>query len=284
VIPLPCRTKGGAPLLGARHPGELGPFGRRPDPDEDDDGQDDEQHDDDHAELLGSSRSGGAQGGDQAEPDDDDQGDGEQPPPPLEEVMGHSRAHLVGNPDEQLWRTAIHEAGHAVVGLAAGCTLHSVTLRADKRRGADGSCRLLTAPSPMLGIVAIAAGGLAQQQADPQRDAGPNMVHDLAAIIRILDARPGMSAGPAFESASVAVKVLRPLIEVVAAALMAPKTLRALSCAEVEAALSAAGRAPWVDANYRLGDVIAYGSEPDVWLSRYVADGVQAASAAGVPA
>lgn len=32
MIPHPDRQKGGAPLLGARLPGEPGPFGRRPDP------------------------------------------------------------------------------------------------------------------------------------------------------------------------------------------------------------------------------------------------------------
>lgn len=41
MIPLPCRQKGGSPLLGARQAGEDGPFGPRPD---EDDGQDDEQH------------------------------------------------------------------------------------------------------------------------------------------------------------------------------------------------------------------------------------------------
>jgi len=54
VIPLLCRIKGGAPQLGARLPGELGPFGVRPDEDDGqgdeellDDGQaDEEQHDD----------------------------------------------------------------------------------------------------------------------------------------------------------------------------------------------------------------------------------------------
>lgn len=212
------------------------------------------------------------------EPGLDDDGD------VLEEVTGHSRAHLLGNPDEQLWRTAIHEAGHAVVGLAAGCTLRSVTVRANKRRGADGSCHLVTAPSPTLGIVAIAAGGLAQEYADPQRDAKPNQMHDLVAIIRIVEARPGMKAGPAFESAAVAVRVLFPLIEVVASALLAPKPLRALRCAEVEGVLSGAGRAVWESVNYRLGDEIAGGTSPDPWLSRYVADGVRALHAAGAPA
>lgn len=38
MIPLPCRTKGGAAQLGARHPGESGPFGEYGD-----DGLDDEQ-------------------------------------------------------------------------------------------------------------------------------------------------------------------------------------------------------------------------------------------------
>lgn len=48
----PARTKGGAPQLGARHPGESGPFGVRPHPDDlDDDGgglddEDDQDHDD----------------------------------------------------------------------------------------------------------------------------------------------------------------------------------------------------------------------------------------------
>jgi hypothetical protein len=37
VIPLPgIRDKGPGLQLGARHPGEPGPFGVRPDPDEDD--------------------------------------------------------------------------------------------------------------------------------------------------------------------------------------------------------------------------------------------------------
>ena len=50
MIPLPCRQKGGGLQLGARRPGEDGPFGIRPgledaDPDEDNDGQDDEQDD-----------------------------------------------------------------------------------------------------------------------------------------------------------------------------------------------------------------------------------------------
>ncbi|MER7574907.1 hypothetical protein [Streptomyces sp. NPDC126514] len=241
LIPIPgIRDKGPGPQLGARGPGDPGPFGVRPHEDTEPDGQ---------------------------------------LPPELEELTGHSRAHLLGDPDAQLWRTAIHEAGHAVVGLAAGCTLRSVTLRANKRRGADGSCRLLTAPNPTLGMVAIAAGGLAQQQADPQRDAGPNMAGDLAAIIRILDARPGMTAGPAFEAAAVAVRVLFPLIEVVASALLAPKPLRALSCAEVEDVLSGAGRAVWVSVNYRLGEQIVGGTSPEPWLSRYVADGVRASHA-----
>lgn len=242
MIPHPHRQKGAGPQLGANGPGQTGPFGTWPEPDE-------------------------------------------QPPPAVEEVTAHSRAHLLGDPDEQLWRTAIHEAGHAVVGLAAGCTLRAVTVRADKRRGADGSCHLVTAPNPTLGIVAIAAGGLAQQQADPHRDAGPNMAHDLAHIIRILDARPEMTAGPAFEAAAVAVRVLFPLIEAVASALLAPKPLRALSCAEVEDVLSGAGSAVWESVNYRLGDEIAGGDvPPEPWLSRYVADGVRALCAAGVPA
>ena len=44
VIPLPHRQKGGAPQLGARHPGGQGPFGIRPEPGEDHDldDQDDE--------------------------------------------------------------------------------------------------------------------------------------------------------------------------------------------------------------------------------------------------
>jgi len=52
VIPLPgVRDKAGAPLLGARRPGEEGPFGIRPgledaDPDEDNDGQDPGEDDD----------------------------------------------------------------------------------------------------------------------------------------------------------------------------------------------------------------------------------------------
>lgn len=41
VIRLTCRAKGGAPLLGARYPGERGPFGVWPDLDEQD--QDDER-------------------------------------------------------------------------------------------------------------------------------------------------------------------------------------------------------------------------------------------------
>jgi hypothetical protein len=50
VIPLPCRHKGGAPQLGAKGPGELGPFGEYGDGDQDDEEQlldDDqaEQHD-----------------------------------------------------------------------------------------------------------------------------------------------------------------------------------------------------------------------------------------------
>lgn len=45
MIPLPCRQKGGSPLLGARQAGEDGPFGPWPDEDDDGDGQDDEQDD-----------------------------------------------------------------------------------------------------------------------------------------------------------------------------------------------------------------------------------------------
>lgn len=41
VIPHPDRRKGGAPLLGARHPGEQGPFGGRPDEEDLDDQPDD---------------------------------------------------------------------------------------------------------------------------------------------------------------------------------------------------------------------------------------------------
>ncbi|MCX5522974.1 hypothetical protein OG342_08880 [Streptomyces bobili] len=50
MIPLPCRTKGGARQLGAKGPGQCGPFGVRPDPDdlyEDDDQDDCEQPADD---------------------------------------------------------------------------------------------------------------------------------------------------------------------------------------------------------------------------------------------
>lgn len=43
MIPLPCRTKGGAPQLGAKGPGESGPFGPYG-ADEDDGGLDDETH------------------------------------------------------------------------------------------------------------------------------------------------------------------------------------------------------------------------------------------------
>lgn len=41
MIPLPCRTKGGAPLLGAKGPGQRGPFGEWPDADDDQDVEDD---------------------------------------------------------------------------------------------------------------------------------------------------------------------------------------------------------------------------------------------------
>lgn len=44
MIPHPHRTKGAGPQLGARHPGEPGPFGVRPDPDEDDDITEEEGH------------------------------------------------------------------------------------------------------------------------------------------------------------------------------------------------------------------------------------------------
>lgn len=49
MIQLPCRQKGGGPLLGAKGPHQCGPFGEWPD---EDDGQDDgEQHEDqDHAD------------------------------------------------------------------------------------------------------------------------------------------------------------------------------------------------------------------------------------------
>lgn len=42
MIRLPCRVRG-ASAIGARHPGEQGPFGVRPD--EDDDGEDDGEDD-----------------------------------------------------------------------------------------------------------------------------------------------------------------------------------------------------------------------------------------------
>lgn len=42
MIPLPCRTKGGAPQLGAKGPQQRGPFGEWPDEDDLDDDQDDE--------------------------------------------------------------------------------------------------------------------------------------------------------------------------------------------------------------------------------------------------
>lgn len=45
MIPLPCRQKGGAPLLGAKGPSESGPFGRWPDEDDD---QDDGEQQTDH--------------------------------------------------------------------------------------------------------------------------------------------------------------------------------------------------------------------------------------------
>lgn len=49
MIPLDCRQKGPGPQLGARGPGETGPYGRWPEPDEDQlDGgdQDDEPYPD----------------------------------------------------------------------------------------------------------------------------------------------------------------------------------------------------------------------------------------------
>jgi hypothetical protein len=63
VIPLACRTKGGAAQLGARLPGELGPFGIRDDDQADgevfpgsrktpSDQGDGEQHDDDQDDDL----------------------------------------------------------------------------------------------------------------------------------------------------------------------------------------------------------------------------------------
>lgn len=45
MIPLECRAKGGGPQLGAKGPGQTGPFGRWPaetDEDDLDDGQDGE--------------------------------------------------------------------------------------------------------------------------------------------------------------------------------------------------------------------------------------------------
>lgn len=48
MIPLPgIRDKGASPQLGAKGPGESGPFGVRPDPDDldEDDDQDDDQDD-----------------------------------------------------------------------------------------------------------------------------------------------------------------------------------------------------------------------------------------------
>lgn len=52
MIPLPCRTKGGAPQLGAKGPGQSGPFGSygadEDDLDEDDGGGLDDEDDQDH--------------------------------------------------------------------------------------------------------------------------------------------------------------------------------------------------------------------------------------------
>lgn len=43
--------------------------------------------------------------------------------------------------DSHLWETAIHEAGHAVVGYRGSLYSHTLTIEPDEEKGTLGACR-----------------------------------------------------------------------------------------------------------------------------------------------
>jgi hypothetical protein len=196
-------------------------------------------------------------------------------------MTDHPRAHLIGNPRSKLWLTAIHEAGHAVVCLAAGGTFRHVTIRSSDGGLIAGHVDGSGYPTPRLAAVGAAAGALAQVQADRGPNAGHRAragmgytgVGDLADLVE-LGQDKGVDLNAAMESAMAAVYGLYPLIEVAATALMSPKALRALKKPEIVDALDAQ-LAPWIDAAERLLEVeTVHGTAPEGWLIRYVEDGM----------
>ncbi|WP_406462317.1 M50 family metallopeptidase [Streptomyces sp. NBC_01622] len=198
------------------------------------------------------------------------------------------RAHLVGNPNSQLWLTAVHEAGHAVVCLAVGGAFRSATLRKSEYGTVAGHVRVTRCPSPRLEAIVTLAGFAAESIADTcgieeLEQAREEIPEGMIALprsyrrakgdfddVRELAKEHGLAPHDVLDSAAVAAHVLYPLIEVAAAALMEPKPLRALSELEIEAAVGIRP-APWFLAAERLLDVeTPTGATPDEWLVRYV--------------
>lgn len=204
---------------------------------------------------------------------------------PTSPSSSHPRAHLIGNPRSHLWLKAVHEAGHAVVCLAVGGTFSYATLRSTERGRIAAHVGGVKCPSPHLDAVVTCAGGLAQLHADQ----GAHAVNRVYGAIGASDSGCGdlgwlvelskdetVDMDAAMRSAATATAVLKPLIEVAAAALMEPKPLRALGDLEIEAALGMRP-GPWVAAAERLLDAESLDySPPDKWLIRYVRERLDA--------
>ncbi|MEU2300555.1 hypothetical protein ABZ584_24485 [Streptomyces antibioticus] len=201
----------------------------------------------------------------------------------------HPRAHLIRNPRSQLWLTAVHEAGHAVVCLATGGTFRHATLRKSYLGMSRGHVDMLRCPSPQLNAVVSAAGYAAERMADTpgikaqdtamrKAPKGTLVLHraystakrDLDYVSEVAE-QHDLDVGRVLASANAAVHVLYPLIEVAAVALMEPKPLRALSDLDVVMALSMRP-GPWLMAAERLLEEQEVYGNVDGWLVRYVKD------------
>jgi len=204
---------------------------------------------------------------------------------PTSPSPSHPRAHLIGNPRSHLWLKAVHEAGHAVVCLAVGGTFSYATLRSSARDQMAAHVGGVKCPSPHLDAVVTCAGGLAQLHADR----GARAVHRMHGALGASDSGCGdlgwlaelskdktVDLDAAIRSAATATAVLKPLIEVAAAALMEPKPLRALNDLEIVMALGMRPD-PWIVAAELMleAESIDY-SPPDKWLIRYVREHLDA--------
>lgn len=202
------------------------------------------------------------------------------------------RAHLVGNPNSELWLTAVHEAGHAVITLAVGGTFRLATLRKSEGGTVAGHVAGPRCPTPHLEAVMTAAGFTSESIADtlaakaweaamevaPEGTVYVPRAHVRAKgdmeDLRELIKNHGLDLDEIFDSAATAAHVLYPLIEVVAAALMEPKPLRGLNDLEIVMALSM-NPAAWMAAAERLLNLeTPTGAPPAPWLARYVRNGL----------